>query len=203
MKRSTVVYVAGCVSFVTLTAVGGYAQQASERGVGDESGQQKWVEFMTPGPEHDVLAHKAGKWTVKIEMWRAPDAKPLASEGTAETELIMGGRYLLETIRSEFEGQPFAGKRITGYDKLKEKFVSVWIDNFGTGFTISSGSYDEAAKKFEYTTTSPDAARAGYKRTRTVERLVGEDERILEVYDVAADGQEFLTMKAVFQREDS
>ena len=193
------------VSFLALCVTSTYAQQASgQGGVEDEEPRaRKWLEFMTPGAEHELLKRKAGRWTVKIELWSGPDVEPFTSSGTAEGELIFGGRYLTETIKGDFRGQPFESKSITGYDNLKEKFVSVWIDNFGTGFTMSSGTYDAPTGQFTYTTTSPDAARAGYKRTRTVERLVGDDERILEVYDVTVDGQEFLTMKAIFQRDDS
>ena len=41
----------------------------------------------------------------------------------------------------------------------------MWIDNFGTGFTISTGLFDEATKTFNFTTMSPDVALGEYKRT--------------------------------------
>lgn len=189
---------AGCVSLLLLGT--GQAQQAQEETVDQEASMQKWIAFMTPGVEHEVLKQKVGTWTVEMEMRTAPDAPAIVFSGTAEAKLVMGDRYLKDTIKCDFQGQPFEGSGTTGFDKLKKKYVSVWIDNFGTGFTISSGTYDTATKTFQYATMSPDIELGEYKRTRTVERIVSNDQWVAEMYNTTADGKEFLTMKAVYKR---
>ena len=47
---------------------------------------------------------------------------------------------------------PFEGMGIVGYDNLLKKFVSVWIDNMGTGLMPGTGTYDAATKTYTYTT---------------------------------------------------
>ncbi len=165
-----------------------------------EEAMKKWMAFITPGTDHELLKYKVGKWKMQIEMWTAPGAPPTVSEGTSEGKLIMGGRYLLDETRSTLQGNAFEGMGITGYDNLKKRFVSVWIDNLGTGFTISSGTYDESSKTYNYTTMTPDVMVGDYKRTRTVERIEQDDQWVVEMYDTTADGQEFLMMKAVYTR---
>ncbi len=206
MRKTTIVLVAGCVSALTLAALSlgvAHAQQSPKEDAGQDVAMQKAIAYMTPGPEHELLKYKVGKWTVKMQMWTAPGTAPIASQGTAEVELILGGRYLRDTTKSDFQGQAFEGRSFTGFDKLKKKFVSVWIDNFGTGFTTSTGIYDKATKTFHYATTAPDAQLGEYKRTRTVERIVSADEWVMEMYNTTADDKEFLMMKAVYKRVKS
>ena len=44
----------------------------------------------------------------------------------------------------------FQGQGLEGYDNVKKKFVSTWIDNMGTGIMIAEGTYDPATKTFTY-----------------------------------------------------
>ena len=45
----------------------------------------------------------------------------------------------------------FKGMGVEGYDNVKKKFVSSWIDNMGTGIQFSDGTYDPATKTLMYT----------------------------------------------------
>ncbi len=195
--------VAWCVVVWALTT--GAATLQAQLGESSQQDQaaiaQRWMEFMTPGAEHELLKQRVGKWAVTMEMWPAPGTDMIATSGTSEVKSMMDGRYLAQTTKASFQDQPFEGLSIVGFDKLKKKFVSVWIDNFGTGFTVSTGSYDEEQKQFEYSTMSPDVVRGQYKRTRMVERIVSEDEWTVEIYDTSPDGVEYKTMKAVYKRD--
>jgi hypothetical protein len=39
-----------------------------------------------------------------------------------------------------------------------------------------------------------------YKKGRTVERILNEDQWVMEMYDTTPDGKEFLTMKGTYTR---
>jgi len=62
-----------------------------------------------------------------------------ASEGTGTTrfEMLLGGRYLREETTGTSMGMPFHGIGLTAYDNAKGEWANVWIDNFGTGLTIT------------------------------------------------------------------
>ncbi len=200
MKKLSFLAAVASLSLLALGSALATAQEAQGGGADPDEAMKKWIEFMTPGAEHDLLKYKVGRWTMKIEMWTAPGEPSTVSEGTSEGKLIMGGRYLMDNTKSNFQGNPFEGIGITGYDKLKKRFVSVWIDNLGTGFTISSGTYDETTKTYNYTTMSPDVMVGEYKRTRTTERIVSDDQWVMEMYDTTSDGKEFLMMKGTYTR---
>src|SRR5215470_4588351 len=48
-------------------------------------------------------------------------------------------------------GLGIQGMAVEGYDNVKKKFVSSWIDNMGTAIMISEGTYDAGAKTLTYT----------------------------------------------------
>jgi hypothetical protein len=202
MRRSTIILWAACLG-LGLVPRGVSGQSTPDQPVRDDVAMQKWVEFMTPGQEHELLRQRVGKWTVKLQMWTAPDSSPLVSEGEAQIESVLGGRYVVQQMNGTLQDREFKGRSTTGYDKLKDKFVSVWIDNFGTGFLVSTGTYDQSTRTFNYSTMTPDVEQGDYKRIRTAERIVGQDKWVVEMYDTTDDGEEYLMMKAVYQRAES
>src|SRR5262245_10930235 len=109
-------------------------EKAAPNGGGDDA---KTMEFMqkyaTPGPEHQVLKQLAGSWTCTVKMWMKPGAPAQESPATEEAKMIMGDRYLLQSVKGNFMGMPFEGSAVMGYDNLKKKYVGAWVDNMGTG----------------------------------------------------------------------
>ena len=132
-----------------------------------------------------------------------PGSEPSSSTGKAEMKLIRGGRYLFEETKRSFDGMPFEGLGITGYDNMKKKFVAIWIDNVGTGVAVSEGTYDKSNRTFSYSMTLPDVITGKEKKARVRERIVSDDQWVAEIYDVAPDGKEFLTMKSSYERVKS
>ena len=51
---------------------------------------QKWMDYMTPGVMHEMLAKSVGEWTYESKYWMDPSAPPTVSEGRAVNEMILG-----------------------------------------------------------------------------------------------------------------
>src|SRR5262245_46168717 len=71
--------------------------QPPAMGPQDKEMMDKWMTFATPGEGHKVLAAKVGTWTANVTMWHAPGAPPDTSQGTTTMEMIMDGRFLVDT----------------------------------------------------------------------------------------------------------
>ena len=108
---------------------------------------------------HKLLASMAGTWTYTVKMWMAPGAAPSTSTGTAVRKAVMDGRYLTGDYSGKMQmpgadgkmtDMQFHGMSMDGYDNVKKKFVSGWVDNMGTGIMLSDGDYDAATKTFTY-----------------------------------------------------
>src|SRR5262249_1249321 len=76
-----------------------------------------------PGPEHERLKKLEGTWdaTVKTEQGE--------SKGTMIYKMDLGGLWMVSDFKGEFGGQKFQGKGFDGYDPMKKKYVSVWVDS--------------------------------------------------------------------------
>lgn len=163
--------------------------------------QQAWMEFMTPGEMHKFLEHGVGEWNVASKFWMTPEAEPMESEGTAVGEMLMGGRYLHMKHTGTFMGMPFEGVSLEGYDNAKEKFISIWIDNMGTGITRTTGTLDKEKKQIVYEGTATDPMTKGDEWFKQVMTIVDENNMHLEIFGKIEDGSEFKFMDMAFTRK--
>lgn len=109
---------------------------------------REWAE---PTEHHKVLEKMAGSFDCRASFsMGGPEA--VTATGSAEQQTVLGGRYVTQHFTMpEFMGQPFEGMGATGYDKGKGKYVSIWIDNFSTNFTLMEGEYDRASDTMTWT----------------------------------------------------
>lgn len=151
------------------------------------------------GEPHKFLAERAGNWDVTARMWMAPGAPPEESAGTVEATMIMGGRFLVEKFSGTAMGQPFTGMGITGYDNLKKKYVSIWIDSMSSGIMYSEGTV--TGKTLTWMGEMPDLMTGKYKKNRGTEIMSDANHRTAEGFDTTPDGKEFKNMELVYVRK--
>jgi hypothetical protein len=104
------------------------------------------AKYATPGPMHtDFMKPLVGKWKTVQTTYMGP--QPTVSEGTCTRTMVMGDRFLESSYTGNFQGTPFEGLELLGFDMRKNTFSSVWLDNMGTSMAFSSASsYDPATK---------------------------------------------------------
>ncbi len=181
------------------------------------SGQPNQAEMMKQMMElaklnenHKLLASLAGTWTYDVKMWMNPDpnAPPQQSKGTAVRKPMMDGRYFIGEFTGKMQmpgpdgkmkDMTFKGMSFEGYDNAKQKFVSSWIDNMGTGIMMSEGTYDPATKAFTY--NSEIEMMPGMKqKVREVIKIVDNNHHTFEWYEDRG-GQEAKTMEINYTRK--
>src|SRR5580765_870583 len=119
---------------------------------------KQMMEMAKLNENHKLLADLAGTWGYTVKMM-APGETPSTSTGSVTRKPIMNGRFFVADFSGSMkmpgaDGKmkdfAFKGSSIEGYDNVKQKFVSSWVDNMGTGIMNSEGSYDPATKTFTY-----------------------------------------------------
>ena len=167
----------------------------------------KMMELSKLGENHKLLADLAGTWDYTVTMWMDPAAPPQKSAGSAVREPIMDGRYYTGDFTGKMEmpgpdGKPqevsFHGKSLEGYDNAKQKFVSTWIDNMGTGIMMAEGTYDAATKTFTYHGEF-EMMPGMTTKVREVIKVVDKDHHTFEWYETH-DGKESKTMEINYTR---
>ena len=161
---------------------------------------QVWMEYMTPGPLHELMASGVGEWITLSKFWMDPNGEPMVTEGTGTTEMILGGRYEKSIHTSSMMGMPTEGMWLMGYDNATEEFTAIWIDNLGTGTAIAKGTYDESTNSINLIGTMVDPMTGEYMDFREVRTFVDENNQLLEMY-MTYNGQEFKTMEIEFTRK--
>jgi hypothetical protein len=203
MTRRTLVGGVAALGAAIVVSAGLVAQEKSpqEKSPQEQAMMQAWMKYMTPGEHHQKLAARAGEWTYTGTMWHAPGGEPTEFEGTARIKAVLGGRYILETVEGPFMGDQFKGMGVFGYDNLTRTYVGSWIDNLGTGIMSLEGTPSGNGSTIHWTGDGPDLLNGGYKKTRSVEKIVDNDHVISTWYDTAPDGQEYKHLELRYSRQ--
>jgi hypothetical protein len=201
MRRTvTLVVLAGAMAL--LASRPGVAQQPSkEEQAAMQAMMEAYARYGAVGAPHQGLAKRVGTWKVQARFWIAPGAPAEVSEGKAEASLIMGGRYIMEKFEMSTPDGPFRGLGIVGYDNIKKRYQSLWIDSMSTGVMTAEGTGDQDARAIDYTGQEPDPASNAYKPYRSVEKQLDDDTRRLETFENGPDGKEFKVMELFYTRQ--
>lgn len=165
-----------------------------------EAEMKAWMDYMTPGDVHKMLAASDGEWNGAVTLWMAPGTEPSVSKSTAKNEMIMGGRYQLSKHSGETMGMPFEGMSLVGYDNAKKVFISTWIDNMGTGVMTLEGTWDAATKTITFKGKCVDPMSGKDINIRETFQFTDANTQKMEMFMVA-DGKESKTMSIIYTRK--
>ena len=166
-----------------------------------DDNMKKWMEYMTPGDMHKMLAKGSGNWKMKSSFWMAPGGEPMVTEATATGEMVMDGRYLLSKVKGNMMGMPFDGMSLEGYDNAAKLFMSTWIDNMGTGIMFMTGKWDETAKTIRYTGKAVDPMTGNWIDIRQDVSFGSDGTTTMVMYGPGPDGKEFKTMEILSSKQ--
>ncbi len=161
---------------------------------------KKWAEFATPGEEHAKLASYEGEWKSEIKMWMQPDAGPSVNMASCAIRMILDGRYQEAVTQGDFNGMPFQGISITGYDNTLKKYVSTWIDNMGTGIIMSTGTYNPKLGAIEFIGEQTDPVSGKMMKVRELYFVKDVNEHYIEMYNTPHGGKEYKSMEIRMSR---
>ncbi len=157
-----------------------------------------WMKYAFPGPEHRVFQRLAGHWKAEARFWMAPGADPMLSEGTSESNLILGGRFLEDRYESSFGGRPFSGRGLTGYHRYAGVFENIWVDTMGTLTMVSRGTMNKDGTELTMRGSFSNPSDGKKKRYKMVTRIVSDDLHVFEMWDTTGTPQK--TMEITYTR---
>ena len=166
-----------------------------------EEMMKAWGAYMTPGDPHARLAKLAGSWTTKTKSWMDPAKPPEETTGTCEFKSVLGGRYLEQRFEGSMMGQPFSGIGFTGYDNIKKKYESYWIDSAGTGMMIMTGTPDPTGKKTVYTGSMLDPLTKKAVAMKAIDTKVDDDNVQFDMWASGPDGKMAKVMEMTYTRK--
>lgn len=152
-----------------------------------------------PTAEHKLLKDFEGIWRIQIKHWANPDAEPQRSEAVENTQIACGGLWLISRCDAALGNAPFQGRGLSGYDPLKKKFVSYWVDSMSPRLAVGEGTYDAKTKTLTSALKMPGPD-GNYIRCKCVATWKDQDTRVETISGPGPDGEEFVMMELTMTR---
>jgi len=111
------------------------------------------LELAKESPPHKMLSKLEGKWDLNYKLWINPNADPEEGSGTADAEVILGGRFLQVNMVYSIYEKEFTSEHIFGYDTEVNKFSLFSIDEFSTNAIFEYGDFDIETESIVFTGT--------------------------------------------------
>lgn len=195
MKNSR--WILTLVLMLTITPT--FAQESADPGM-DPAGQgpgeagltaemQAWMAAGIPNEHHENLSRMAGDWDMHLKMWMEPGTPPMEFTGETHNTMIMGGRFLQSQISTELGGEQLKSMGLEGYDNVKKKHISLFIDNSGTAMQVSEGECSEDGKVITSWPESLDPASGKITKMKTKLTIISDDRYLFEASEQGPDGE--------------
>ena len=155
-------------------------------------------EMPTATAEHLKLAQSTGVWDAVIVM-NNEAGKPTKSTGTSVRQQPLGEFWVLEVFQAELMGQSFRGQGTTGYDPVKKKYVSTWVDSMSPSLLVLEGNYDATGKILTMEGMGP-----GMDGTPVMQKMVTTDKdantQVFQMFVAGPDDKDMLMMTITYTR---
>ncbi|MCU0285595.1 MAG: DUF1579 domain-containing protein [Acidobacteria bacterium] len=189
-----------CFVFLVLIMVGTcFSQGEKQMTPEQQKAMEAYAKMGALNENHEFLKKFVGEWNATSKAWMMPGQEPVSSEGKAEAELILNGRFLKWRFHGTMFGEPFEGMQVVGYDNLKQKYVTLWIDSSSTAFFLLEGT--RQGNTITDSGIWPDPATGKDEKVKSVMTVVGPDELNYELFMVGNDGKEFKSMEIRYLRK--
>jgi hypothetical protein len=180
-----------CLCLV-LAASFAMAKEKKAKEMDQQAMMEEFKRLGTPGEPHKLLASLAGSWSTKTKEWMEPGKPAMESTGSAEMKMLLDGRFLQQELTGDMMGQPYSGVGLLGYDNLRKRYVTTWIDSMGTG------SADGKTITLKGRHAMPGG---GHMTHRAVWKIVDGNTQTFDMYGAHGHGKETKMMEITYTRK--
>ncbi|OAI47216.1 hypothetical protein AYO43_04845 [Nitrospira sp. SCGC AG-212-E16] len=161
---------------------------------------EMYQKLATPGEPHKLFASLAGSWTTTTKEWMEPGKPPTESTGSAGMKMLLDGRFLYQEFTSQMMGQPFSGIGIDGYDNLRKRYVTTWIDTWSTGIFQMEGTASADGKTITLNGRHAEPG-GGHMTHRAVWKITDSNTQTFDMYGTHQGGKEMKMMEITYTRK--
>lgn len=171
-----------------------------EKQMDPQATMEMYQKLATPGEPHKLFATLAGSWTTTTKEWMEPGKPPTESTGTVEMKMLLDGRFLQQDFSGHMMGQSYSGIGTTGYDNLRKRYVSMWIDTMGTGIFLMEGTASADGKTITLK-GQHDEPGGGQMKHRAIWKILDNNSQTFEMYGTHHGQKEMKFLEIVYTRK--
>lgn len=169
---------------------------------GESPEMSAWMKAAVPNEHHEKLNRLAGSFSVESRFFAGPGAEPQVSQGTAEQTMILGGRVLRQEFTGNMSGQAFQGLGLVGYDNVRQRYYSYWVDGMSTMPLMHDGQCrTPTCEVIEFQGEYLDPLTRKKKKSRTTSELAADGRLVFTMFDQDARGKEFKSLELFYTRK--
>lgn len=150
---------------------------------GEESGAPQQPK---PGKEHEMLAKSVGEWDAHMKFWMPGSEEPLESQDECTCTMVMNDWFMEMDYRGSWDGQPWKGRLLSGYDQFRKEFFSIWTTDMGSEASISRGNMVKGVLTLRGEMVDGMSGRV--RKNETTFEYPDDDTTVMSMYWVADDG---------------
>jgi hypothetical protein len=189
-----------CLVFLIVASPVMAKDKKHEKQMDPQAMMEMYQKLATPGEPHKLFATLAGSWTTKTKEWMEPGKPPSESTGSVEMKMLLDGRFLQQEFTGDMMGQPYSGIGTTGYDNLRKRYVSMWIDTWGTGIFQMEGTASADGKTITLKGQHAELG-GGHMTHRAVWKIVDSNTQTFDMYGTHQGGKEMKVMEITYTRK--
>ncbi len=145
----------------------------------------------------DQIAFMQGDWNVTMAFRMGPDQPWQETTGASHVDTILDGCVQRMDFRSEIMGMPFHGIDHTSYNRERQRFESIWIDDMSAKFSQMSGNFVDG----KLVMAGTDIMMGTEVQVRSTSEQVSDDE-VRWNMEQSTDGENWFTsMKMSYERK--
>lgn len=162
--------------------------------------QIKTIAAAQPNQAHGILNKLVGKWKAACRYQQSLGEPVAETKARMTSRWILDGRFIEDHYLGTVAGKPLEGRGFTGYDNIRQQYVSIWVDNMSTGLMISHGYYNSNTQQLHFLGSYIDPVTKIEQRTESITSFINDDTIVYELFELSDSNQRFKTLEITYTR---
>lgn len=142
----------------------------------------RYMESNIPGPETELLLALNGNWVTELRHKLGPEFETTTAEGTAEVQVMLGGRFVQIAQEGEVFDFSFQSLMHLGFGGGSNPYYLHIFDTFGNNGVVLRGVYQPKTNQIRFQGSAYDAVVRTQQNYEVILQFIAPHEFVVQTY---------------------